>query len=68
MGRICYQTKKYAFSLGEFLLGGVAGYQLIRIVNYRREAGDSPMQVFDYIINGKPEAQVRKSQLKLSNV
>lgn len=36
-----------------FFLGGVAGYQLVRIVNYRREKGDSPGQVFSYIFNGE---------------
>ena len=35
-----------------FFLGGVAGYQLVRIVNLRREKGDSPAQVFHYLFNG----------------
>ncbi|AOW31540.1 hypothetical protein MG5_06181 [Candida albicans P57072] len=39
-----------------FFLGGVAGYQLLRIVNYRRDLGDSPMQVFNYILNGDAAA------------
>ena len=34
-----------------FFLGGVAGYQLVRIVNLRREKGDSPAQVFHYLFN-----------------
>ncbi|CAK9437437.1 uncharacterized protein LODBEIA_P18150 [Lodderomyces beijingensis] len=37
-----------------FFLGGVAGYQLIRIVRYRHDVGDSPGQIFKYIINGDP--------------
>ena len=36
-----------------FFLGGVAGYQLVRIVNFRREKGDSPAQVFHYLFNGE---------------
>lgn len=56
MGRICHKAKKLLLASVNFFLGGVAGYQLIRIVNYRREAGDTPIQVFDYIFNGKPEA------------
>ncbi|KAI5957194.1 hypothetical protein KGF54_000122 [Candida jiufengensis] len=40
-----------------FFLGAVAGYQLIRIVNYRHDLGDSPMQVFKYILNGDPSKQ-----------
>ena len=41
-----------------FFLGGVAGYQLTRVVNYRLAEGDSMPQVIDYIFNGakKPEA------------
>ncbi|EGW33920.1 uncharacterized protein SPAPADRAFT_59303 [Spathaspora passalidarum NRRL Y-27907] len=38
-----------------FFLGGVAGYQLIRIVQFRRNEGDTPGQVFDYILNGAKE-------------
>ncbi|KAL7666248.1 Mitochondrial pyruvate carrier [[Candida] zeylanoides] len=40
-----------------FFLGGVASYQLYRIVDYRRAAGDSPAQVFKYILNGAPEPE-----------
>lgn len=35
-----------------FFLGGVAGFQLFRIVDYRRHQGDSPTQIAQYIING----------------
>lgn len=35
-----------------FFLGGVAGYQLLRIGKYRVDAGDSPAQVFNYIVSG----------------
>lgn len=38
-----------------FFLGGVAGYQLVRIINYRRSEGDSPSQVAKYIFNGTVE-------------
>ncbi|KAG7882673.1 hypothetical protein KL938_003096 [Ogataea parapolymorpha] len=39
-----------------FLLGTVAGYQVIRLYNWRRTLGDSPVDSFKYIINGTPEA------------
>ncbi|CAK7904661.1 mitochondrial pyruvate carrier 3 [[Candida] anglica] len=39
-----------------FFLGGVASYQIYRIVDYRRAAGDSPGQVFKYIVNGSTDA------------
>ncbi|ESW97766.1 brain protein 44 [Ogataea parapolymorpha DL-1] len=39
-----------------FLLGTVAGYQVIRLYNWRRTLGDSPLDSFKYIINGTPEA------------
>lgn len=38
-----------------FFLGGIAGYQLLRISNYRRERGDSPSQVIKYILTGANE-------------
>ncbi|SGZ53367.1 CIC11C00000003285 [Sungouiella intermedia] len=46
------RPKNYLLASVNFFLGGVAGYQLIRIVNYRRNAGDSPAQVFNYIFKG----------------
>lgn len=39
-----------------FFLGSVAGYQLIRIVHYRNSLGDSPAQVFRYIMEGDGSA------------
>lgn len=47
-----------------FFLGGVAGYQIIRIVNYRRDLGDSPAQVFGYILNGDPNAAPAAEEAK----
>lgn len=35
-----------------FFLGGVAGYQLTRIANWRYSQGDSVSQVFKYIASG----------------
>lgn len=43
-----------------FFLGGVAGYQLLRIVKFRLDAGDSPKQVFDYIVAGKTGDEEKK--------
>ncbi|KAH3670972.1 hypothetical protein OGAPHI_000683 [Ogataea philodendri] len=37
-----------------FLLGTVAGLQIIRIYNWRRSLGDSPSETFKYILNGTP--------------
>ncbi|KAG7195929.1 Mitochondrial pyruvate carrier subunit [Scheffersomyces spartinae] len=47
-----------------FFLGGVAGYQLVRIVNYRKAEGDSPAQVFRYIFNGSEEKAIQNQQAK----
>lgn len=48
--------RNYLLASVNFFLGGVAGYQLIRIANYRSSLGDSPMQVFKYITSGDNEA------------
>lgn len=41
-----------------FFLGGVAGYQIYRIADYRVKAGDSPSQVFKYLLSGDNAAPV----------
>lgn len=46
------KPRNYLLASVNFFLGGVAGYQLIRIVNYRRSLGDNTGQVFHYILNG----------------
>ena len=66
MGRVCYKTKEHAFGISEFL--GVAGYQLLRIVNYRRDLGDSPMQVFNYILNGDAAAVKNQNQPRINHL
>ncbi|KAK6453843.1 mitochondrial membrane protein [Scheffersomyces xylosifermentans] len=38
-----------------FFLGGVAGYQLYRIVDWRVAQGDSTAQVFHYLLNGNAD-------------
>ncbi|KAL6450087.1 MPC3 Mitochondrial pyruvate carrier 3 [Candida maltosa Xu316] len=58
------KPRNYLLASVNFFLGGVAGYQLIRIVNYRREAGDSPLQVFRYILNGDPSAVKKEEPVK----
>lgn len=50
------KPRNFLLASVNFFLGGVAGYQLIRIVNFRRTQGDSPAQVFDYIFSGKLDA------------
>lgn len=49
------KPRNYLLASVNFFLGGVAGYQLVRIVDYRRKEGDSAGQVFNYIFKGKPE-------------
>ncbi|KAK6202982.1 mitochondrial pyruvate carrier, partial [Scheffersomyces amazonensis] len=36
-----------------FFLGGVAGYQIFRIVSFRKEKGDNNLQVFNYLLHGE---------------
>lgn len=50
------KPKNYLLASVNFFLGGVAGYQLIRIANYRTSLGDSPAQVFKYIMSGDVDA------------
>lgn len=50
------RPKNYLLASVNFFLGGVAGYQLIRIANYRTSLGDSPAQVFKYILSGDVDA------------
>lgn len=38
-----------------FFLGGVAGYQIIRLANYRIAAGDTPIQTIKYICLGNDQ-------------
>ncbi|KAG7696199.1 hypothetical protein KL930_003226 [Ogataea haglerorum] len=38
-----------------FLLATVAGYQVVRLYNWRRTLGDSPLDSVKYIVNGAPE-------------
>ncbi|KAG7661582.1 uncharacterized protein J8A68_004849 [[Candida] subhashii] len=49
-----------------FFLGGVAGYQIIRIVNYRRDLGENPAQVFKYLVNGDPTKQLEAVKVEAS--
>lgn len=49
------KPRNYLLASVNFFLGGVAGYQLTRIINFRREQGDSPAQVFQYIFKGADE-------------
>lgn len=39
-----------------FFLGSVAGYQIYRVADYRVKAGDSPAQVFNYLLSGSSES------------
>lgn len=51
-----------------FFLGGVAGYQLTRIFNYRKNQGDSTGQAIKYIFKGPAEpASVPSPELAAAN-
>ncbi|OWB65707.1 hypothetical protein B5S33_g1015 [[Candida] boidinii] len=52
--------KNYLLASVNFFLGGVAGYQIIRIFNWRRTLGDTPAESFKYIVNGTPEDSKKK--------
>ncbi|KAI3402309.2 hypothetical protein KGF56_004879 [Candida oxycetoniae] len=62
------QPRNFLLASVNFFLGGVAGYQLIRITQYRRNLGDSPMQVFKYIIGGEPAQNQQVSAEHVDNV
>lgn len=47
------KPRNYLLASVNFFLGGVAGYQLVRLVHWRKEQGDSPSQVFKYLFEGK---------------
>lgn len=51
-----------------FFLGGVAGYQLVRIVKYRHDAGDSPGQIVKYIFDGKTAEALAEEKKNLQPV
>lgn len=63
------KPRNYLLASVNFFLGGVAGYQVFRIVNYRRSEGDSAGQVVKYIFNGKTADQLaqEKQQQLISN-
>ncbi|EGV65805.1 Mitochondrial pyruvate carrier subunit [Yamadazyma tenuis] len=51
-----------------FFLGGVAGYQLYRIISYRNAAGDSPKEIVSYIFNGEPtKREIPSPELAAAN-
>ncbi|QLG73018.1 hypothetical protein HG535_0E01020 [Zygotorulaspora mrakii] len=56
------KPKNYLLASVNFFLGGVAGYHIARIVNYRLRNGDSTSQVFKYILNGESSILNRESQ------
>lgn len=45
--------RNYLLASVNLFLGGVAGYQLSRVINYRRAQGDSPSQVFKYLVKSE---------------
>ncbi|CUM53935.1 unnamed protein product [Debaryomyces tyrocola] len=49
------QPRNMLLASVNFFLGGVAGYQIYRLADYRVNEGDSPAQVFNYIVRGSSE-------------
>lgn len=49
------QPRNMLLASVNFFLGGVAGYQIFRLADYRVKEGDSPAQVFKYIVSGSSE-------------
>ncbi|ODV81193.1 UPF0041-domain-containing protein, partial [Suhomyces tanzawaensis NRRL Y-17324] len=47
------RPRNFLLASVNFFLGGVAGYQIYRIADYRLKAGDTPYQAFQYIAGGK---------------
>lgn len=62
------KPKNYLLASVNFFLGGTAGYQLGRIINYRVKEGDSPREVVDYIINGPKKGIAEQATEKLAEV
>lgn len=58
------RPKNFLLASVNFFLGGVAGYQLIRIVNYRKSLGDSSAQVFGYILHGDETADSSAAEVQ----
>lgn len=46
------RPKNYLLGSVNFFLGGVAGYQVSRLYNWRRKEGDTPANAFKYLFNG----------------
>ncbi|CCH40636.1 hypothetical protein BN7_170 [Wickerhamomyces ciferrii] len=46
------KPKNYLLASVNFFLSGTAGYQISRLINYRNQQGDSPSEIFKYIVNG----------------
>lgn len=44
--------RNYLLASVNFFLGGVASFQIARVVKWRHEQGDSPAQVFKYLTKG----------------
>mmetsp|Transcript_958 Transcript_958/g.958 ORF Transcript_958/g.958 Transcript_958/m.958 type:complete len:136 (-) Transcript_958:42-449(-) len=49
------KPRNFLLASVNFFLGGVAGYQIYRLADYRVKAGDSPAQVFNYIVSGSSD-------------
>ena len=43
------KPRNYLLASVNFFLGGVAGYQILRVAHWRHSQGDSPAQVFKYL-------------------
>lgn len=58
------KPKNYLLASVNFFLGGVAGYQLSRVIKYRQNAGDSPSEIARFIFKG-PKEEAKKVEAPL---
>lgn len=54
--------RNYLLASVNFFLGGVAGYQLKRIYDYRKAAGDNTSEIINYFIHGATPTQVEAAK------
>ncbi|ODQ59820.1 hypothetical protein WICANDRAFT_62407 [Wickerhamomyces anomalus NRRL Y-366-8] len=52
------KPKNYLLASVNFFLAGTAGYQISRIINYRKSEGDSPREIVNYLINGPQKPKI----------
>lgn len=51
-----------------FFLAGTAGFQIARLIKYRKEQGDTTGQVFNYILNGPQKEKIQEPNVNAETV